>query len=274
MRGTFRSLIDATRVVPGVSEPPRDLYDAAYLEGLFDEMSRSYERVNYVTSFGFSLRWRRQTVAALGLARGEVVADLMTGMGECWLPILRAVGPEGRVVAVDISGGVLGHARKRRERLDAQNVTILKENALATSLPDACVDAVLSTFGLKTLSPEQWSRFAREVQRILKPGGRFALIEVSAPRGPALRAAYMLYLQVGIPLVGRLFLGNPENYRMLGRYTERFGDARRVLPAFEAVGLRTSYVERFFGCATGLVGEKPAQAEGSAGRGNSFTARS
>lgn len=234
------------------------IYDPAYVEGLFDEMSRSYERVNYVTSFGFSLRWRRQLVAALGLRRGETVADLMTGMGECWPAVLHAIGEEGRLVAVDFSGGMLRHAHKRRGRFPAHDVTLRKENALATSLPSASCDAVLSGFGLKTLSPEQWRLFAAEVARVLKPGGRYSLLEVSVPRGRALRAAYMAYLKIGIPLVGRAFLGNPDNYRMLGRYTEAFGDARRVVPAFEAAGLEARFVSRFHGCATGLVGRRPA----------------
>lgn len=246
------------------ADPPPDIYATEYVEALFDEMAGSYERVNYVTSFGFSLRWRRQMVRSLRLGPGQAAADLMTGMGECWPEALRAVGPAGRLVAVDLSAGMLAHAAKRRRRLGAGNVRILKEDVLRTSLPAGSFDAVLCGFGLKTLAPESWPLLAREVARLLRPGGRFACIEVSVPPGRALRAAYMAYLKVGIPTLGRLFLGNPDNYRMLGLYTERFGDARPLVRVFEAEGLRARFTSHFHGCATGVAGDKPLEPVGRA----------
>jgi demethylmenaquinone methyltransferase/2-methoxy-6-polyprenyl-1,4-benzoquinol methylase len=92
---------------------------------------------------------------------------------------------------------------------------------------------------------------------VLRPGGRFSLIEVSVPRHRLLRVPYLFYLVHVIPLLGRLLLGNPENYRMLGVYTTAYGDARRSLPAFRDAGLEVQVVESCFGCATGLVGRKP-----------------
>ncbi len=61
-----------------------DIYEADYVRQLFDEMSESYDRVNYLTSFGFSQRWRRQCVEHALIQSGETVHDLMCGMGECW----------------------------------------------------------------------------------------------------------------------------------------------------------------------------------------------
>ena len=233
------------------------LYDPAYVRALFDEMSASYERVNTLTSFGFSRRWRRQVVERLAPEPGAVVLDAMTGMGEGWQYLLPRIGPRGRIVALDASPGMLRGARRERERLGAEGVEIVLGDALATGLDDGSVDAVLCLFGLKTLSPDHQARFAVEIARLLRPGGRLALVEVSSPPGRALRAAYLLYLKQVIPVLGRLLLGNPDNYRMLGRYTERFGDAGPLVPVFASAGLDVAVLSLFFGCATGIVGRKP-----------------
>ena len=229
-------------------------YDPGFVRALFDEMSRSYERVNVLTSFGFSRRWRRQAVGSVEAARGEEILDAMTGMGEGWRYLLPAVGRAGRIVAVDLSTGMLRGARREALRLGATNIEVIEGDALDTGLADASVDRVICLFGLKTLSPDQQRRFATEIRRVLRPAGSYSLIEVSVPPNRLLRAAYLFYLTRVIPLLGRLLLGNPDNYRMLGWYTERFGDARAVQPVFEAAGLDATVVSYFFGCATGLVG--------------------
>lgn len=170
--------------------------------------------------------------------------------------VLRQVGPPGTLVAVDFSAGMVAGAARRRERLGHAGIDLRREDALATSLPDASVDAVVSSFGLKTLAAEARPALAAEIRRILRPGGRFAVIEVSVPRGP-IRLPYMAYLRWGIPLIGVLFAGGSRDYRLLGEYTRRFGDAEPLVPAFEAAGLEASFRSYFHGCATGIVGRRP-----------------
>lgn len=235
-----------------------DLYDPGYLRALFDEMAGSYERVNFITSFGYSERWRRRAVDRLGLQPGEFVLDWMTGMGEGWGRILRRIGPTGRLVATDLSPEMLSHARGRLARWSDHELTIIEGDVLRNTTPDASVDAVVCLFGVKTLSPEQRRRFASELHRVLRPGGRFSLVEVSVPSARVLRLPYMFYLRRVIPMLGRMLLGDPENYRMLGVYTDRFSDAAGMIEDLRAVGLETRPVTEFFGCATGAVGRRPA----------------
>nr|ARK10320.1 hypothetical protein A6C57_08250 [Fibrella sp. ES10-3-2-2] len=80
---------------------PSAIYEAAFVQKLFASMSASYERMNTITSFGFSNRWRRQCVRELGLKPGQVVVDLMAGMGETWDYICERIGTEGTIVSVD-----------------------------------------------------------------------------------------------------------------------------------------------------------------------------
>ena len=220
-------------------------------------MARSYDRVNSITSFGFSRRWRRQGIDGLDLKPGMLVHDWMTGMGEAWPSIARRVGIAGSIVAIDLSPGMLAHARRRRASMAAQAIEVVEGDVLETSLADGSADAVACLFGLKTLSDASADRLAAEIARVLKPGGRFSVIEVSVPSNRALRTLYMFYLKRVIPVLGALLLGDPETYRMLGRYTEQFGDARSFADRAKRAGLQVEFRRWFFGCATGVVGRRP-----------------
>jgi ubiquinone/menaquinone biosynthesis methyltransferase len=238
--------------------PGTDIHDPDFVRRLFDEMAGSYERVNLITSFGFSRRWRRQCVERADPEHGMTVFDAMTGMGEGWSHILPRIGQSGRIVAIDLSPGMLMHARRRQAAWPGHDIVLQEGDVLANGLPDASVDVVVSLFGLKTLSAEQSHRLALEIARVLRPGGRFALIEVSVPPNRLLRSVYGFYLKRVIPLLGAVLLGNPENYRMLGVYTARFGDARGFAERLRQAGLETMYASYFFGCASGAWGTRPA----------------
>ncbi len=235
---------------------PNDIYDPVFVEQLFDKMSTSYSRMNVITSFGFSVLWRRQCVAAAGLKPGMEIVDLMSGMGEAWEPITQQTKDRGRIIGVDFCRAMLRFADRQRTKLGSYHIEILCENALQTSIPNASVDAVISTFGLKTFSPEQLHLLAREINRILKPGGVISMVEISQPRPILLRMPYLFYLKICIPLLGKLFLDNPSSYRMLGEYTERFGDCSAAMAIFKTAGLQVEIKSYFFGCATGIVGKK------------------
>ena len=232
----------------------KEIYDFDYIEDLFDRMSGSYERVNLITSFGFSARWRRQFVKQAGITKGDHVVDMMTGMGECWAPILGLTGQEGKVTAIDFSDGMLQTARKRKTKINAKNIQILKRNIFDNNLEDSSVDVVVSGFGLKTFNDQQLEQLATEVKRILKTGGRFSFVEVSTPSNRIFRSLYMFYLKRLIPILGWMFLGNPDTYRMLGVYTERFKNARHVAEIFRNAGLQCDYVSYFYGSASGITG--------------------
>jgi len=105
---------------------------------------------------------------------------------------------------------------------------LLKENIFDNSIKSASADYVISGFGLKTFNQEQIHLLAKEIDRILKPNGKFSLIDVSVPKLGILKPLYMFYLKRIIPLLGKLFLGSPENYRMLGIYTEKYGNSKNV----------------------------------------------
>jgi ubiquinone/menaquinone biosynthesis C-methylase UbiE len=118
------------------------------------------------------------------------------------------------------------------------------------------MDAVLCIYGTKTLSPQDMGRFVAEVKRILKLGGAFGLVEISVPEGKLLRLPFLFYLRWIVPIIGKLFLGNPDNYRLLSRYTVRFGSCSQLSEKFAAHGFQIRQHSFFWGCATALTGVK------------------
>ena len=99
-------------------------------------------------------------------------------------------------------------------------------------------------------------KLALETKRILKQGGQFSFIEVSKPENVILQKLYSFYLGRVIPVLGKLLLGNPTEYRMLWQYTVKFKNAKQAAEIFSSVGLKTEFNSYFFGCATGFSGCK------------------
>jgi ubiquinone/menaquinone biosynthesis methyltransferase len=228
-------------------------YDPESVRSLFDEMASTYGYVNLLSSFGFTARWRHQAVTDLPLASASCVVDLMSGMGELWRSLSRVLPASARVVGVDFSPEMTRRARKAWHfAVDITVADVLQWDAMPSS-----ADAVVCSFGLKTFDRDQQQRLASTVARLLKPGGVYSFIEISVPSFPPLRMAYMFYLKWIIPLVGRMLLGNPECYRMLGVYTQAFGNAAHFASCLKNAGLEGTAVSYFFGCATGVRGTKP-----------------
>jgi ubiquinone/menaquinone biosynthesis methyltransferase len=234
----------------------KEIYEPKFVEKLFDKMSSSYSKMNYITSFGFSERWRRQCVEEIEIEKGKTVVDLMTGMGECWKHILKTSNKDSKLIGLDFSTEMINRAEKNKGKFEKSNIEIFKENVFENSIANETADFVISGFGLKTFNDEQLGKLANEIERILKPNGKFSLIDVSVPNSKFLKPFYMFYLKNIIPILGKIFLGSQETYRMLGIYTEEFGNSKNVYQIFNKPEFEVEYVEYFYGCASGIKGRK------------------
>jgi len=234
----------------------KEIYEPKFVEKLFDKMSNSYSNMNYITSFGFSERWRRQCVKEIEIKKGKTVVDLMTGMGECWKHILRISDKDSKLIGLDFSTEMINRAEKNKVKFKNSTIEIHKENVFNNSIPNGTADYVISGFGLKTFNDEQLGKLANEIDRILKLNGKFSLIDVSVPKSRILKPFYMFYLKNIIPVLGKIFLGSPETYKMLGVYTEKFGNSKNAHQIFNKTEFEVEYIEYFYGCASGIKGRK------------------
>lgn len=250
-------------------EPREDIYDPDYVADLFDRCALHYRWWAAAASFGLVWLWRRQCVNRLpgqvALARHQgadintrtpQILDLMAGTGEVW-PHLLSLYPEARITAVDISRQMHNRALSRLHGPYAHRIRHWQADVLRHDLSEGGADLLVSSFGLKTLTPEAQRDLAKRIARALKPGGVFSLIEASDPKGWRLRPLYRIYTHHVLPRIERFFLGGATDFRMFGTYTERFGDCTHFAESLRAEGLFVSPRRHVFGCATSVAGFKP-----------------
>ncbi|MEL6687269.1 MAG: class I SAM-dependent methyltransferase [Pseudomonadota bacterium] len=239
--------------------PSEDIYDPSFVKDVFDRCSETYILFSSVMSFGFTERWRRQCSESLPSPKtdGRLCYDIMSGTGEVWPHILKAHPDTREIRAVDISSGMHERALKRMRGDWDCPISFECADVLGLDIEAETADMIVSTFGLKTFNAEQHKSLARFVVHTLKPGGSFALIEASDPKGWVLRPLYTFYLHGVLPLVERFILRGATDFRMIGQYTKNFGNASDFAQALRDEGLEVEYHRYFFGCATGVSGKKP-----------------
>lgn len=234
----------------------QNIYEDQFVKNLFNRMSGSYERMNYITSFGFSILWRSQFVKIFPRNNENLeIIDLLSGMGETWDSILKNF-PNAKLTALDFSEGMTHYAKRKNKKKFNGAIKILQDDILNSNLPSIHYDFVFCGFGLKTFNEEQLQIFAKEVYRILKPGGQFSFIDVSEPKNIFINFFYKFYLKNLIPILGKVFLGSPEEYKMLWSYTSKFRNAEKATEIFKENNLTVQFTQYFYGCATGFKGKK------------------
>lgn len=234
-----------------------DIRSREFVASLFNEMAKTYGVVNMISSLGFAYFWRRNAVNQLPSDARDVV-DLMAGGGECLIHINKRYAPNARVLLVDWSDEMCNRARAAVARSTNSDHTVICSDALDVPEPDQHFDAVVSTFGLKTLRDDDIEKLADEVMRLLKPGGVASILEFSVPSLPVIHTFFKLYVKYYVPFLGRVFLGNPDNYRLLWKYTEEFGNCQKVIVRFQDVGFHVEYKTYFLGSATQIICQKPS----------------
>ncbi|MBL7557305.1 MAG: class I SAM-dependent methyltransferase [Bdellovibrionaceae bacterium] len=234
----------------------KDLYQPSRVKALFDEMYQRYGVVNLIASFGFTAIWRKVCVDKIKRQDADLVLDLMTGMGETLPDIEDHFRQLGKIQGIDFSHQMCIRARKNLENLNVA-AEIIEADVFEVDILPGSADVIVSTFGLKTFSPQQQRELAKQVDRLLKPNGEFSFVEVSVPKSPLLKLLYGFYMNHVIPNIGKICMGNPDNYRYLGIYTREYGNSQNFQKELVKRGLNATYFEHFFGCASGVYGNKP-----------------
>ncbi|MGK2957446.1 MAG: ubiquinone/menaquinone biosynthesis methyltransferase, partial [Acidimicrobiales bacterium] len=182
---------------------PQGEEKATAVRAMFDAIAPRYDMVNRIMTFRLDTRWRKKTVTALALPAGSLVLDLAAGTGDLCRD-LQAVGC--RPIGVDLSFGMLSAART--------TAPLVQADATVLPVPPACADG--ATCGLAMRNLVNLQAFFNELARVVKPGGRIALLEVAEPPNPLMRWGHSIYFGKVVPLIGGL-LSDPNAYRYLPR---------------------------------------------------------
>ncbi|MFN8053623.1 MAG: ubiquinone/menaquinone biosynthesis methyltransferase [Acidimicrobiales bacterium] len=206
----------AAPTAPGATGPlPQGEAKVAAVRAMFDTIAPRYDLVNRLMTFRMDVGWRQRAVSALGLVPGELVADLACGTGDLCFELDR----KGLVpIGFDLSFGMLAHAPKPFPRAQA--------DVLQLPLADGSIDGVTCGFALRNFV--ELDGFFEELARVVRPGGRIALLDVAQPPNPLLRAGHSIYFGKVVPLVGGL-LSDKDAYAYLPRSVAYLPDPDEIL---------------------------------------------
>jgi demethylmenaquinone methyltransferase/2-methoxy-6-polyprenyl-1,4-benzoquinol methylase len=198
------------------------------VRNMFDRIAPVYDAMNRVMTAGLDQRWRRATVRAV-VKPGDRVLDAACGTGD--LAIIAATHG-ANVTGLDFSEQMLVRARRK-----APDIEWLRGDLLELPFPDDSFDAVTVGFGIRNVDDLQ--RGIAELRRVLKPGGRLAILEITRPRGP-LRVFYSLWFDRIVPLLGKVLPGG-DAYTYLPASVRRFpgpDELAATLSGFDEVRYR------------------------------------
>ena len=207
---------------------------ASQVNSMFDRVAAHYDAMNSVMTVGLHHRWRQRAAARAQLTEGGKALDVCCGTGDLALELAGFVGPGGTVVGCDFSEPMLELARAKSVQRWATNVRFEHADALALPYDDESFDAVTVGFGVRNLS--DLDRGLAEMARVLKPGGRLVILEITQPRRPPLSLFYSLWFDRIVPLLGAL-AGDRGAYTYLPESVRSFPSPRGLAARMDAAGL-------------------------------------
>jgi demethylmenaquinone methyltransferase / 2-methoxy-6-polyprenyl-1,4-benzoquinol methylase len=201
------------------------------VRAMFDRIAGLYDRMNSVMTVGLHHQWRRRAADLAALEPGGRVLDVATGTGDLAIELSSRVGPTGEVVAVDFSERMLDLARQKAPALP---IRFEVANALSLPFADDEFDAATVGFGARNFSA--LDRGLEEMVRVVRPGGRVVVLEITTPTRPPLSTFFELWFDRAVPALGRV-AGDSEAYSYLPNSVKRFPGPDELAGAMWRAGL-------------------------------------
>jgi demethylmenaquinone methyltransferase/2-methoxy-6-polyprenyl-1,4-benzoquinol methylase len=214
---------------------------AEAVRSMFTRIAARYDLMNSLMTGGRHHAWRRLTAAAVGGAPTGLALDLATGTGDLALA-LRAATPDRVVVGADFSEAMLRHARAKLRARGEAGVTLLAADALALPFADKTFACVTSAFLLRNLA--DLPAGLAEMRRVTMPGGLVASLEITRPGVPGWDAAFGLYFNRAVPLIGAAIARDRAAYTYLPSSVEQFVTPAELAGLMERAGLRAVHYRR------------------------------
>jgi demethylmenaquinone methyltransferase/2-methoxy-6-polyprenyl-1,4-benzoquinol methylase len=225
---------------------------ARAVRAMFDAIAPRYDFLNHLLSAGIDRRWRTSAIRSLRLTGRETLIDVCTGTADVALEARKGMKAR-RVLGVDFAAAMLSLGLgKVRAAGDASHIALVRGDAMRLPAKSGSADAATVAFGIRNVERPEVA--CAELARVLRPGGRLAILEFGVPRIPGIGALYLWYFRRLLPLVGRLVSGHtgaysylpasvgtfprPEQFMTILRHAG-FSDVRAVPMTFGVVYLYT-----------------------------------
>jgi demethylmenaquinone methyltransferase/2-methoxy-6-polyprenyl-1,4-benzoquinol methylase len=225
-----------------------DLSKKEQVTQMFDTISKEYDGLNRVISFGIDVKWRKKVVAIVSAQQPKTILDIATGTGD--LAINLAKTNAAKIVGFDISPGMLEIGKKKiaQKQLEHKIEMVLGDSE---SMPfdDNAFDAITVAFGVRNF--ENLEQGLSEILRVLKPNGTFVILETSVPTKTPYKQGYTFYTKHILPLIGKLFSKDKVAYSYLCESASVFPYGEALNNILRKIGfINAEALPQTFGVAT------------------------
>lgn len=244
---------------PSPEQMQRDQLHGRQVAAMFGRIARWYDFLNHTLSLGLDIYWRWRLARVALPKPGGVVLDLAAGTLDVALALLRQY-PDIRVAAVDYTLPMLVRGKLKLTGGLEERILPAQGDGRLLPLPDESMDAATIAFGIRNIRPRMAAH--KEVLRVLKPGGRFCILEFGTGRRKVWGGLYNFYLDTVLPGLGRLISGDRAAYRYLAETIREFPDERQLSRELMDAGYaRVFHVAMLSGIVYLHVAEKACEPE-------------
>lgn len=219
------------------------------VKSMFDTISPTYDKLNLLMSWGIDRRWRKALIDSLKPWRPQRILDVATGTGDLAILAAKSLAPQ-QVTGADFSDGMMeiGREKAAREGL-GEVISFVHEDCMNMSFADETFDAVTASFGIRNF--QSLDKGLAEMCRVLKKGGRLAIVELTTPQRFPMKQLFAIYSHTILPLYGNLISHNVKAYRYLTQTIEAFPQGEAMEQILRRAGFAEASFQRLtFGICT------------------------
>lgn len=205
------------------------------IRGMFDSIAPTYDRLNHLLSLGVDRLWRRRAIREIVDGSPQRILDLACGTGDFAIEEALAAGQGSRITGADISEGMMELVMRKAARAGVHDrITLRQADAEALPFADGSFHRVSCAFGVRNF--EHREKALQECLRVLAPGGRLVVLELSIPENRFVSALYKLYFVHILPLIGGVVSGDRKAYRYLASSVQAFPRPARFCSMLSEAG--------------------------------------
>lgn len=226
------------------------------VHGVFEKIYKNYDQMNSIISFQRHKAWRKETMKRMDVKLGHKALDVCCGTADWSIALAKEVGTNGHVIGLDFSKNMLEIGKQKVEELGFSNVELIHGNAMKLPFEDHTFDVVTIGFGLRNVP--DYMQVLKEMNRVLKPGGKAVCLETSQPTAPVFKQGYYFYFRYVMPLFGKLFAKSYNEYSWLQESARDFPGMAELARMFKQAGFEHVQVKPFTGGVAAMhLGVKP-----------------